>query len=38
MRVAAFALTIAASATLAVSQEEKPPSEPVALKRVDVVS
>lgn len=36
MRVTAFILTIAASATLAVSEEEKPAREPLPLKRANL--
>jgi drug/metabolite transporter (DMT)-like permease len=38
MRVAAFVLTIAASTTLAASQEEKPTSESVTLKNANLAS
>jgi len=38
MRIAAFVLTIAASTTLAASQEEKTPSSLVALESSDLAS
>jgi hypothetical protein len=38
MRVAAFILTVAASTTLAASQEEKPASESVPLKNANLAS
>jgi uncharacterized membrane protein len=38
MRMAAFALTIVASTTLAAAQEEKPAAVPVALERADLAS